>query len=131
MKRGLAALILGGVIGSSLIIGCGDVVATDKLGEFVPDMGGTYARSTVTPACVNEFDTTIGITQAQKNVILQASTSGFSGYNGTIDEKGVLTLRGAFSNGSASECSGTFISGVVSAVCKSASLLCSVTYKKQ
>lgn len=112
-------------------MGCGDVVATDTFGEFVPNVEGTYNRASVTAACVNEFDTTIEVAQDQKNFILQASNSGFSDYNGTIDEGGVLMLSGAFSDGSASECSGTFISGVISALCQSDSLSCSVIYEKQ
>ena len=129
-------------------MGCADVVATGVFGEFVPNVEGTYGRASATAACANEFDTTIEITQAQKNVILQASNSGFSDYDGTIDEEGVLTLSGAFSDGSASECSGTFIIGVLFALCESKietcssdesgtetceteSVSCSFTYKKQ
>lgn len=131
LKRRLIAFILGGVIGSGLIMGCGDFVATDTFGEFVPNVEGTYDQASVTAACANEFDTTIEVAQTQKNLILQASNSGFSNYNGTIDEEGVLTLSGAFSDGSASECSGTFISGVISVLCESDSVSCSVIYQSR
>ena len=71
--------------------GGGPEVATNTLGEFVPNVEGTYDQASVAAACANEFDTTIEVAQAQKNFILQTSNAGFSDYNGTVDEEGVLT----------------------------------------
>jgi hypothetical protein len=103
--------------------GCGDVIATGEPGVFVPNVKGTYDLVAVTESeiCTPQYDTAVQVLQDEENIILRSTNDGFDDYSGTIDSEGALTLIGA-----GTECTGTFVGGVLAAVCNVLVKVCEI-----
>ena len=96
--------------------GC-DKVATKDPGVFVPNLEGTYDLQNVTDTCADQFDTVIDISQVQDSIIWVPTGPTFTNLTGTVDVAGAIKATGASSFGSPFECTGQFVSGLISGVC--------------
>lgn len=103
--------------------GCGEVIATSEPGVFVPNVKGTYDLVAVTESviCTPQFDSAVQVLQDEERIILRSTNDGFDDYSGTIDSEGVLTLIGA-----GTECTGSFVGGVLAAVCNILVKVCEI-----
>ena len=99
----------------ALVSGC-SVTATDTPGVFVANVEGTYDLAVITNSlsCTPYFDSVVTVIQDQENFTLLANNAGYDDMLGEFDtgEESSYTLTG-----SGRECTGSFVSGLLSNVC--------------
>lgn len=110
---------------------CGGSGGTDTTEGGFPDVAGTYDQTDITTICDGLFDTVIEVVQNNDNIILQATTEGFSDASGTIDEDGNFTADGQFGDGTDFTCIGTIIDGIAQTTCSGSGVDCDVTYEER
>lgn len=100
-------------------------------GGNAPNVEGTYDQTGGSALCVQNLDDTIVVIQDGNDIIVQATTPGFSDALGSVDDDGDFTINGSFGDGTPFECNGTFIGDVASAQCEGAGLTCNITYERR
>ncbi len=120
MKSGFRIILSVGLMAG---LGACDFQATDTAGQFVANVSGTYDQAAITPSdvCTENFDTLMTVTQTDESFIMLSENDGFQDLIGVFDE-GEETSFTLTSGGTT--CAGTFVDGLISAVCTVAVKVC-------